>query len=129
MKKYSSKGLLKRKEERKKYPEFYHKHVLNIKETKACCAECGVRLKGDVSEVAHILNKSNYKSVSTDDDNVIYLCSWQSPNNCHSKFDNSSLDIFRDMLIYSRVCDMFSKLKERVKEKINFKIIERFTKN
>lgn len=128
MRKYSKKGLDKRKLERGKFPEFYAKHVAIIKETKACCAECGCRLKGDVSEVAHVLNKSVYKSVSTDDKNVLYLCSWQSPNNCHSKFDNSSLDVFKDMLIYDKVCNMFAEIKGIVREKINFKTLERFIK-
>ena len=129
MKRYSAKGLEKRKLERGKFPEFYAKHVNIIKETKACCAECGCRLKGDVSEVAHVLNKSIYKSVSVSDDNIIYLCSWQSPNNCHSKFDNSSLQVFKDMLIYNRVCSIFAAIRDEVKEKINFKTLERFIKD
>lgn len=128
MKKYSTKALEKRKLERGKFPEFYTKHISIIKETKACCAECGCKLKGDVSEVAHVLNKSRFKSISTDDENVIYLCSWMSPNNCHSKFDNCSLDVFKDMLIYNQICKMFSTLREKIKEKLDFKTIERYTK-
>ncbi len=129
MRKYSQKALENRKLERGKFPEFYAKHVALIKETRACCAECGCRLKGDVSEVAHVLNKSIYKSVSVSDDNIIYLCSWQSPNNCHSKFDNSSLTVFKDMVIYNRVCSMFAAIKDLVREKINFKTLERFIKD
>lgn len=129
MMKYSPKALDKRKLEREKFPEFYSKHVLNIKENKICCEECGVRLRGDVSEVAHVLNKSIYKSISTSDDNIIYLCSWQSPNNCHSKFDNSSLEVFKDMLIYNKVCGIFANIRYQVKEKINFKTLERYIKD
>jgi len=127
LKKYSKKGLDKRREERKGFPEFYAKHIVLIKETKATCRECGCRLKGDVSEVAHILNKSRFKSLSTDDENVIYLCSWMSPENCHSKFDNSSLQVFKGMLIYKYVCETYKRIKEKVKEKIDFKTEERFS--
>ncbi len=118
-----------RKQERKLFPSFYAKHIGYIKEHKLRCAECGDRLIGDVSEVAHILNKSIFKSVSTEDGNVIYLCGWKSSNNCHSTFDNCSLADLKKMLIYHSVCDKFLYLKERVKEKINFKTIERFTKD
>ena len=129
MRKYSKKALDKRKLERGKFPEFYAKHVSIIKEKKECCAECGCRLSGDVSEVAHILNKSVYKSVSTEDQNVLYLCSWKSQNNCHSKFDNSSLDVFKEMLVYDRVCNIFAEIRDKVKEKINFKTLERYIKD
>jgi hypothetical protein len=129
VKRYTKKSLIKRSEVRGKFPEFYAKHVGIIKETKSKCTECGCNLIGDSSEVAHILNKSRFKSVSTKDDNIIYLCSWKSPNNCHAKFDNSSLDVFKDMIIYHQVCNIFSKLKDVVKEKIDFKTLERFTKN
>lgn len=129
MQRYTKKNLDKRKKEREDFPEFFSKHVLNIKENKICCEECGARLKGDVSEVAHILNKSIFKSMSTSNDNIIYLCSWQSPNNCHSKFDNSSLDVLKDMLIYNKVCGIFAKIRGQVKEKINFKTLERFIKD
>lgn len=129
MRKYTQKSLNKRRSERGKFPEFFSKHVLIIKEKKICCAECGTRLLGDVSEVAHVLNKSIYKSVSTDDDNIIYLCGWKSQNNCHSKFDNISIEGLKDMLIYNQVCKIFEKIKSRVKEKINFKTSERYIKN
>lgn len=126
MKRYSAKGLAKRQEERKGFPEFYTKHINFIKENRVCCAECGIRLMGDVSEVAHILDKGYFKSVSTEDQNIIYLCSWKSNNNCHSKFDNSSLDVFKDMLIYKFVCNRFAELVGLVKEKINYKVRERY---
>lgn len=126
MKRYTAKSLAKRQEERKGFPEFYSKHISFIKENKVCCAECGTRLIGDVSEVAHILDKGYFKSVSTNDDNIVYLCSWKSNNNCHSKFDNSSIEVFKDMLIYTFVCNKFTEIKDLVKEKINFKVRDRY---
>lgn len=129
MRRYTQKALDKRKEERKDFPEFFQKHVQTIKETKACCAECGCRLIGDVSEVAHVLNKSTYKSVSTDDENVIFLCSWRSENNCHGKFDNSTNEKFKQMNVFAMVAEIFKELSDRVKEKINFKTRERYEIN
>lgn len=118
MKKYTEKSIEKRREERKNFPEFYKRHIDNIKKNKLCCNECGINLLGDVSEVAHILNKSYFKSVSINDDNVIYLCGWKQ-NNCHDKFDSGRQ---RDMKIYETVKQKFEILKDSVKEKINYKI-------
>jgi len=100
LRRYSNKGLEKRKEERKDFPQFFQRHLINIANNDKCCEECGHRLIGDVSEIAHILDKSKYKSVSVNDDNVLYLCSWKSPNNCHSKFDNSSEEVIQSMKIF-----------------------------
>jgi hypothetical protein len=122
MKRVTEKHLIKRKKEREDFPDFYKKHVEVIKNTKACCSECGIRLLGDVSEVAHILNKSTYKSVSTNDINVVYLCGWKQ-NNCHDKFDSGK---DKEMKIFPLVVERFNLLKDFVKEKINFKIWEKW---
>ena len=58
--KYSKKGLEKRKAERECLPLFFQKHI-EIAKTK-CCANCGEKLKGDVSEIAHRLPKSFFTS-------------------------------------------------------------------
>lgn len=89
IRKYSKKGLEKRKEERSGYSEFFQKHIQNIKENRLCCAECGERLIGDVSEVAHRLPKQKYKDISCQDDNIVYLCGAWSNNQCHFIYDNS----------------------------------------
>ena len=78
IRKYSKKGLEKRKEERHCLPEFFIRHVEKIKTEKLCCANCGDKLKGDVSEVAHVLPKQYFKSIQCSDDNVVYLCSYKS---------------------------------------------------
>ena len=97
-----------------------------IKEKRCKCSECGDRLFGNHGEIAHILNKSYFKSVEFEDDNVIYLCGQFSKNNCHGKLDNSKLDIIKGMSIYQTLCERYEKIKEKVKEKINYKIEERF---
>lgn len=125
---YSKKGWEKRKEDRKGFAEFFQKHIKRIKDTKACCEECGARLKGHVSEVAHILPKSTFKSIATDDENVIYMCGMYSENQCHTNFDTFSVKKFRKMLVFNKVSLIFDNLKNKVKEKINYKIYERYEK-
>ena len=122
MKNITDKTLKKRSEERKDFPEFYRKHIDNIKKNKACCLECGIKLIGSVEEVAHILSKGTYKSVSTLDDNVIYLCGWKQ-NNCHDKFDSGKE---KEMKIFPLVVERFKIIKDKVKEKINYKIRDKW---
>lgn len=124
--KYSSKGWARRKEERKGFPEFFEKHIKIIKDTKACCEECESRLKGDVSEIAHVLPKSYYKSIATNDINVIYLCGMFSENQCHNKFDNSISEEFKKMNVYFKVSNIFKLLEKEITEKIPYKTYDRY---
>lgn len=128
MKKYSKKALEKRKEERKDFPEFFRKHTEIISNGRKCCEECGSRLIGDVSEVAHILPKQTFKSVSTLDENVMYLCGWKSENNCHAKFDNGSNEEVQNMKIFDKVEETFRSLIFEITEKINWKVNDRYIK-
>ena len=105
---------------------FFEKHINIIKENRCKCQECGDRLFGIHGEIAHILNKSYFKSVELEDDNVIYLCGQFSKNNCHGKLDNTKLSIVKEMNIYNTLCERYNILKEKVREKINYKIDERF---
>ena len=86
MKKYSKKGLERRKAERECLPDFFQKHI-EIAKTK-CCEECGAKLKGDVSEVAHILPKQYFKSVMCSDENVTDL--WAIRNDVWKSYKNQS---------------------------------------
>ena len=119
MKKYSKKGLEKRKAERECLPEFFKKHI-EIAKTK-CCEECGAKLRGNVTEIAHVLPKQYFKSVMCSDLNVLYLCGLYSDKECHSKFDNSVQEKVREMNIYPKVQDIFKQLEEEITEKINYK--------
>ena len=123
IKRYSKKGLEKRKEERACLPEFFKKHI-EIAKTK-CCAECGDKLIGDVSEVAHCLQKSIFKSIQCDDDNVTYLCSWKSSNNCHSLYDGTNEQLW-SLNIFEKEKIKIKKLLEKVTEKYNYKILDRW---
>lgn len=123
MKRYSKKGLEKRKQERACLPEFFQRHI-EIAKTKRC-EECGTKLLGDVSEVAHILDKSRFKSIMCLDENVSYLCSWKSKNNCHSLFDGSSEQL-QNMKIFAEKRLKIEKLLETVTEEYNYKTTDKW---
>lgn len=119
MKKYSKKGLEKRKEERACLPDFFLKHV-EIAKIKHC-EECGEKLFGVVSEIAHVLPKQYFKSVMCDDRNVLYLGGMYSKCQCHYKFDNSPQETVKQMKIYPKVQEIFKQLELEITEKINYK--------
>jgi len=124
MKRYSKKALDKRKEERKDFPEFFQKHI-EIAKTKYC-EECGNKLKGDVSEIAHVLPKSYFKSINTNDLNIIYLCGQYSASQCHTNFDSWSIDKVKEMKIYPKIKEIFAEIKDQITEKINYKITDKY---
>lgn len=125
---YSKKGWERRKAERAGYGEFYQKHIQIIKTEKRRCLECGAKLRGNASEVAHILPKGTFKSVATNDENVIYLCGMQSVNQCHTNFDTFSVEKFQKMLVFNQVSAIFAKLEDLVTEKISWKIYDKYLK-
>lgn len=127
MKRYSSKGLEKRKEERKTFPEFFQKHIQHIRDNNLCCEECGAKLRGDVSEIAHILPKSMFKSIATDDRNVLYLCGMWSDSQCHSNYDNLPTAEVREMKVFPRIVEVFKELEKDITEKITYKAEEKYT--
>lgn len=121
--------MLKRKyksESNSNLSEFFQKHIQIIKHTSAECAECGCKLFGNIEEVAHILPKQYFKSISAEDLNIIYLCGQYSENNCHGKYDNSSNEIVRQMNIFKSVSESFEKLQELITEKLNYKHYDRW---
>jgi len=126
MTKYSKKGLEKRKADREGYAEFFQKHAQVIRSEQKCCEECGNRLQGEVSEIAHIVPKNLFKSIATEDRNVLYMCGRFSENQCHSKYDESKLEVIEEMKIFPLVVERFKELEEKITEKIPYKVYERF---
>lgn len=124
---YSKKVLEKRKKERAGYAEFFIKHIGKIKENNSCCAECGSKLRGDVSEIAHILPKGYFKSIATNDKNVIYLCGMYSNTQCHTNFDNYTEEKVKKMQIYPEIIRIFAELENLIQEKIPWKIYNKYT--
>ena len=103
----------KRKEERKDYPEFFNWHIQNIKENNLSCENCGDKLKGDSSNVCHLISKSSNPEIATLDDNIIYLCGLFSKNNCHSVFDNS-FESREKMNVFPLAVEKFNKFKNQL---------------
>ena len=124
IRRYSKKGLEKRKAERECLPEFFQKHI-EIAKTKYC-EECGSKLKGNASEIAHILPKNYFKSVMCNDLNVLYLCGLYSDNNCHYKLDNFPQEKVIEMKIFPRIKELYPKLRSVITEKLNYKLTERY---
>lgn len=123
---YSKKALEKRKKERAGYAEFFIRHIGKIKENNSCCAECGSKLTGHVSEIAHVLPKSYFKSIATNDENVIYLCGMYSNTQCHTNFDNWPKEKVKKMQIYSKISCIFANLESIIEEKIPYKIYDKY---
>lgn len=123
MKRYSKKGLEKRKAERECLPEFYKKHI-EIAKTK-CCENCGERLRGDVSEIAHRLPKSFFKSIQCDDENVVYLGGRFSSCQCHSKYDGTNEQL-QSLSFFAAEKIKVEGLLKKVTEKYNWKILDRW---
>ena len=123
IRKYSKKGLEKRKEERACLPEFFQRHI-EIAKTK-CCANCGEKLRGDVSEIAHRLPKSFFKSIQCLDDNVVYLGGRFSSCGCHSLYDGTNEQL-QSLSIFLAEKEIIKKLLEKVTEKYNYKILDRW---
>lgn len=71
-----------RVEQRKDYPEFYQKWCELA--SRNVCNECGDKLKGLSTEVAHILSKSTSPEIATNDTNILLIC-----GDCHTRFDSS----------------------------------------
>lgn len=125
MKKYSKKGLERRKAERECLSEFFIRHVEKIKAERLHCANCGERLKGDVSEVAHRLPKSFFKSIMCDDGNVVYLGGRFSNCGCHNLYDGTNEQL-QSLNIFSAEKEIVKDLLEKVTETINYKIYDRW---
>ena len=121
--KYSKKGLEKRKEERACLPEFFQRHI-EIAKTK-CCANCGEKLRGDVSEIAHRLPKSFFKSIMCDDDNVVYLGGRFSSCGCHSLYDGTNEQL-QSLNIFLAEKEIIKELLEKVTENYNYKITDKW---
>ena len=127
MLKRTQKSIDKRKEERACLPEFFKRHINIIKTQNKHCEECGLKLKGCVSEVAHILPKQKYKSIMCNDLNVLYLCGMYSNSQCHSNFDNFPQEKVKKMLCIQKVYTIFTELEKEITEKIDYKTYDRYS--
>lgn len=79
-----------------------------------CENECGVKLQGLRSEVAHILPKreaGGHPEVKSNLDNALYLCV-----NCHTKFDNNQLDLgkIKTFPVWEKAVERYHKFKHLI---------------
>ena len=97
-----------RKEQRKDYPEFFQK-MCEIARV-SVCEECGIRLRGNSTEIAHILSKAEYMSpeVATDPTNILFLCS-----DHHTQFDRN-LETRSQMKANLEAKERYKLLQERL---------------
>lgn len=106
----------KSKRERAGLPAFFQKHVEKV----TVCENCGMEIKyPGPKNVAHILPKSKFKSVMTEDSNVMYLCSGldrQDGEGCHDIYDGGWN---RAMLmdVWKIAVKRFKEFEHKVKEK------------
>lgn len=107
------KKTYKKKQSRAEYPEFFKRHIEHIITSNQLCENCGARLRGNSSEVAHIIAKSTNPEVATDDDNIIYLCGLFSENQCHAKFDSGSSNRVQ-MACFGVAKKKFAKIKDKI---------------
>ena len=105
------------------FTEFFQRHIEIAKGE--CCANCGEKLRGDVSEIAHRLPKSFFKSIQCNDDNVVYLGGRFSSCGCHSLYDGTN-DQLQSLSIFSAEKKIIEELLEKVTEEINYKIYDRW---
>ena len=95
---------------------YFDYHINKIIENNLSCQECGCKLNGDRSEIAHIISKSKNPEVEDISDNILYLCGVNSYNQCHSKFDQS-LDKRKNMRVFDIAVNNFLKIKHLI---VNF---------
>jgi hypothetical protein len=123
LRRYSKNGLEKRRSERACLPEFFKKHI-EIAKTK-CCANCGEKLRGDVSEIAHRLPKSTFKSIQCLDDNIVYLGGRFSICGCHSLYDGTNQQL-QNLSIFSAEREIVKELLDTITEKVSYKLYDRW---
>lgn len=98
--------------------EFFIEHVEYITE----CENCGLDLSRSRSgkNVAHILPKSKFRSVATNDNNIMYLCTTfdrsDGQTGCHEMFDGS-WERAKTMPVWELAKERVERIKEQVKEK------------
>lgn len=113
------KAIEKRKEDRKDFRDFFSKAIEEL-ERNPFCQNCGGKIKTflhPVNNIAHILNKSKYKSVSTHPENYIFLCSSKDEiSSCHEVFDNKMSER-KNMECFTLAYRKFKKFENQVLER------------
>lgn len=121
MRKYTKQGLQARANVREGYAEFFEKH----RRTRKRCENCGKQLIGHVCEIAHILPKTVFRSVATNDDAIMHLCCGLfGEDGCHEVYD-STWENAKKMFVWQTALERYQKFKHLITEK-NRKILNHF---
>jgi hypothetical protein len=95
IKPFTERGVAKRKELRKDFPEFFINAIEKLK-LSPFCENCGHKINANYlaqNNVAHCLNKSKYVSVATHPLNWVALCDSKdyvdAARSCHAEFDSN----------------------------------------
>lgn len=95
---------------------FFDYHIKEIKKY-PYCQNCGNKLIGIRSEVAHVLPKRDTMNpeVRSNNNNAVYLCSQYALNNCHKKFDDlqASEKVYK-MNVWGKAVEQYLKFKDLV---------------
>lgn len=110
----------KRAAEREGLPEFFDSSISELKEN-PFCQNCGCKINTNYNpswNIAHILSKRTYKSVSSNTHNKLFLCSSKDlgGNSCHEKFD-SGLEVRKTMPVFDLALQKFVKFKDECLER------------
>lgn len=128
LKSFNPKTREARKILRQGLPEFFEKSIAEMK-LKPWCEDCGCRINTEMfpaNNIAHILPKRIYKSVMTEANNRLFLCTEKDESglNCHWHFDNR-IEARVNKPIFSIAVERFntfeSKITERGKEYFQLK--------
>ncbi len=122
IKKFTQKGMEKRKKERLGLPEFFSNAIEELKR-KPFCQNCGCKINVNlfpVNNVCHLLRKSHYKSVMTNPYNKVFLCdnkdhSIDSNWSCHKLFDDNISDR-NEMEVFTVALILYAMFKDDVLE-------------
>ena len=121
----SEKAKTKRKEDRKGLPSFFSKATQEVK-ANPICQNCGCKIRWwshPVNNVAHLLSKSRYKSVMSNENNYVILCSEKDlGNGCHELFD-TKISERPNMKVFPVALEKYKKFREEVLENGKEKII------
>lgn len=112
----TQKAIDKRKKERAGLPAFFQHHIEQITH----CENCGMEISSPgAKNVAHILPKSSFKSVMTEPQNVMYLCSdldRQDGKGCHDRYD-TGWETAKTMDIWETAVERFRTFEHLVTER------------
>ena len=104
------------------YYDFFYSILLSLEGKVCLCKNCNRKIaKIDLVNLAHILPKSIFKSISKDVNNIVLLC-----HDCHGQYDSSWKNATK-MKCWESLVDIYkTNLKQKIIEQ--HKILEYFDK-